>query len=33
MGNADFEIVTKDKHYIGNGDKIFIPQKKNIQYW
>ena len=21
-GKADFEIVTKDKHYVGNGDKI-----------
>ena len=28
-GNADFEIVTKDKHYIGNGDKIiYSPQKE-----
>ncbi|CAM3453102.1 lipopolysaccharide transport periplasmic protein LptA [Arcobacter aquimarinus] len=29
MGNADFEIVTEDKHYIGNGDKIiYSPQKE-----
>jgi len=28
-GKADFEIVTKDKHYIGNGDKIiYSPQKE-----
>jgi lipopolysaccharide export system protein LptA len=28
-GKADFEIVTKDKHYIGNGDKIiYSPQKQ-----
>uniref|UniRef100_UPI00404770DE lipopolysaccharide transport periplasmic protein LptA n=2 Tax=Aliarcobacter sp. TaxID=2321116 RepID=UPI00404770DE len=28
-GKADFVIVTKDKHYIGNGDKIiYLPQKK-----
>ncbi|MDZ7818318.1 MAG: lipopolysaccharide transport periplasmic protein LptA [Aliarcobacter sp.] len=28
-GNADFEIVTKDKHYVGNGDKIiYSPQKE-----
>jgi lipopolysaccharide export system protein LptA len=28
-GNADFEIVTADKHYIGNGDKvIYSPQKE-----
>ena len=26
---ADFEIVTKDKHYVGNGDKIiYSPQKE-----
>lgn len=29
MGKADFEIVTKDKHYVGNGDKIiYSPQKE-----
>ncbi|RXJ85392.1 lipopolysaccharide transport periplasmic protein LptA [Arcobacter cloacae] len=29
IGNADFEIVTEDKHYIGNGDKIiYSPQKE-----
>ena len=29
IGKADFEIVTKDKHYIGNGDKIiYSPQKE-----
>lgn len=28
-GNADFEIITKEKHYIGNGDKIiYSPQKE-----
>ncbi|MBF7070109.1 lipopolysaccharide transport periplasmic protein LptA [Aliarcobacter butzleri] len=28
-GKADFEIVTKDKHYVGNGDKIiYSPQKE-----
>ena len=28
-GKADFEIVTKDKHNIGNGDKIiYSPQKE-----
>ena len=28
-GKADFEIVTKEKHYIGNGDKvIYSPQKE-----
>ena len=28
-GKADFEIVTKDKHYLGNGDKvIYSPQKE-----
>ena len=28
-GKADFEIVTTDKHYIGNGDKvIYSPQKE-----
>ena len=28
-GKADLEIVTKDKHYIGNGDKIiYSPQKE-----
>lgn len=28
-GNADFEIVTKAKHYVGNGDKIiYSPQKE-----
>jgi lipopolysaccharide export system protein LptA len=28
-GKADFEIVTKDKHYFGNGDKvIYSPQKE-----
>ena len=28
-GKADFEIVTEDKHYIGNGDKIiYSPQKE-----
>lgn len=28
-GNADFEIFTADKHYIGNGDKIiYSPQKE-----
>lgn len=28
-GKADFEIVTKDKHYIGNGDKVvYSPQKE-----
>ena len=27
-GKADFEIVTKDKHYIGNGDKIIYSPKK-----
>ena len=28
-GKADFEIVTKAKHYIGNGDKIiYSPQKE-----
>ena len=28
-GKADFEIVTKDKHYIGKGDKIiYSPQKE-----
>lgn len=28
-GKVDFEIVTADKHYIGNGDKvIYYPQKE-----
>lgn len=28
-GKADFEIITKEKHYIGNGDKvIYSPQKE-----
>ncbi len=28
-GKADFEIVTAEKHYIGNGDKIiYSPQKE-----
>jgi lipopolysaccharide export system protein LptA len=28
-GNADFEIVTKAKHYVGNGEKIiYSPQKE-----
>ncbi|RXI33484.1 lipopolysaccharide transport periplasmic protein LptA [Arcobacter defluvii] len=28
-GKADFEIVTTDKHYIGNGDKIiYTPAKQ-----
>lgn len=28
-GKADFEIVTTDKHYIGNGDKvIYSPDKE-----
>ena len=28
-GKADFERVTKDKHYVGNGDKInYSPQKE-----
>jgi len=28
-GRADFEIYTKDKHYLGNGDKIiYSPQKE-----
>lgn len=28
-GKADFEIVTTDKHYFGNGDKvIYFPQKE-----
>ena len=28
-GKADFEIVTADKHYFGNGDKvIYSPQKE-----
>ena len=28
-GKADFEIITKEKHYIGNGDKvIYWPQKE-----
>ena len=28
-GKEDFEIVTKDKHYLGNGDKvIYSPQKE-----
>ena len=28
-GKADFEIVTTDKHYFGNGDKvIYSPQKE-----
>ena len=28
-GKADFEIITVDKHYIGNGDKvIYSPQKE-----
>ncbi len=28
-GKVDFEIVTPDKHYIGNGDKvIYSPQKE-----
>ncbi|MFW2380094.1 LptA/OstA family protein, partial [Aliarcobacter butzleri] len=27
-GKDDFEIVTKDKHYVGNGDIIiYSPQK------
>jgi len=28
-GKADFEIITVDKHYIGNGDKvIYSPEKE-----
>ena len=28
-GKVDFEIVTPDKHYVGNGDKvIYSPQKE-----
>ena len=28
-GKADFEIITEEKHYIGNGDKIiYSPQKE-----
>ncbi|MDY0052489.1 MAG: lipopolysaccharide transport periplasmic protein LptA [Aliarcobacter sp.] len=27
-GKADFEIITKDKHYLGNGDKIIYSPKK-----
>lgn len=27
-GDADFEIITEDKHYIGNGDKIVYSPKK-----
>ena len=27
-GDADFEIVTADKHYVGKGDKIIYDPKK-----
>ncbi len=28
IGDADFEIVTADKHYVGKGDKIIYNPKK-----
>lgn len=28
-GDADFEVISKDKHYVGKGDKIiYVPLKE-----